>query len=225
MIKSNPLTFELDAGPDDQGVFRIFPELRMNPLAHIIQGRAGGQDQWMLHVGATISWFQVDPDKIKRRPYSIPENFHVNIFLCRQWNIVAQLLLCGTKVFLVDQVNLVQNRQGRNISSIPCHYIDQLIVRNVVSNDDTSVRYSVDLHDPLDRFLVEPRQLYRAGNGGFSFFCPCDYNIWPPLIQTYTHRLKLVPQQLDLTWLEYVPDEKNYICIPCDGEGTPSPSL
>src|SRR2546426_12767809 len=202
MIKSNPLTFELDARPDDQGVSRIFPELRMNPLANIIQGRAGGQDQWMLHVRATISRFQVDPDKIKRRPYSIPENFHVNILLRRQWNIVTQLLLCGTKVFLVDQVNLVQNRQGRNISSIPCHYIDQLIVRDVVSNDDSSVRYSVDLHDPLDRFLGEPRQLYRAGNGGFSFVFPCDFNILPLLVQTYTPRLKLAPHHLDLTRLE-----------------------
>src|SRR5438445_7098903 len=172
----------------------------------------------MLHVRATISRFQVDPDKIKRRPYSTPENFHVNILLRRQWNIVAQLLLCGTKVFLVDQVNLVQNRQGRNIPSIPRHYIDQLIVRNVVSNDDTSVRNPVNLHDPLDRFLGEPRQLYRAGNGGSSFVCPCDYNIWPLLIQTYTHRLKLVPQQLDLTRLKNVQDQKNQIGIPSDGE-------
>src|SRR5438128_3070027 len=151
MIKSNPLTFELDARPDDQGVFRIFPELRMNPLANIIQGRTGGQDQWMLHVRATISGFQVDPDKIKRRPYSIPENFHVNILLCGQRDIVTQVLLHGPKIFLVDQVNLVQNCQRRDIPSIPCHYIDQLIVRNVVSNDDTSVRYSVNLHDAFDR--------------------------------------------------------------------------
>src|SRR5207244_11414988 len=93
MIQSNPLTFELDARPDDQGVFRILPEFRVNPLAHIIQGRAGGQDQWMLHIRTTISRFQVDPDKIKRRPYSIPENFHVNILLCRQRNIVTQILL------------------------------------------------------------------------------------------------------------------------------------
>src|SRR3989442_8479976 len=208
MIKSNPLTFELDARPDDQGVFRIFPELRMNPLANIIQGRAGGQDQWMLHVRATISWFQVDPDKIKRRPYSIPENFHVNILLRRQWNIVAQLLLCGTKVFLVDQVNLVQNRQGRNIPSIPRHYIDQLIVRNVVSNDDTSVRNPVNLHDPLDRFLGEPRQLYRAGNGGCSFVLPCGYKHWPPLIHTSTHPPELVPPHLGPSPLSQVPHQK-----------------
>src|SRR5437867_5125692 len=103
----------------------------------------------MLHIRATISGFQVDPDKIKGLPYSIPENFHVNILLCGQRDIVTQILLHGPKIFLVDQVNLVQNCQRRDIPSIPCHYIDQLIVRNVVSNDDTGVRYSVDLHDPF----------------------------------------------------------------------------
>src|SRR6266851_7640902 len=197
----------------------------MNALANVVQARAGGEYQGFDKVRLPIGPLQVDPDKIQSTPDLIHQLVHVRVLLCgNRHEIFPDLLLDRVQVLLVHQVHLVQDQNRRSVFHTTRKNIDQLVIRNVVPNDDATVRDAESFHDSLDSCRSKLCQLERSCDRYSSLIRPVDSYIRRLLVQPNTHLVNLVQQGLQLTRLKYVQDQHDQVSIPGYRENSSPPS-
>src|SRR2546430_5490297 len=226
VVQANPLASILHSRPRDEGILGALHEPRMNLLADISQCGPRGEDQRLLEIRVPVRAFQIDPDEVESLPYPLSEKVHVQSFLRRYRHKVASHLFPDRcEILLIHKIHLVQDDEAPDISPIPSQDVNQLIVRDVFSYQNTTVAETIRFRDSLDSCRRKLRKLHTGRQCQASLVRSGDCHVGWFLVYPNPHFMQFMFQHLHLSGLKHVQDQQDEICVPGHGEDSPSSSF